>query len=457
METTVGLDIGTTSVKAVAADGDGRVVARTQVRHAVKVPTAGRFEHDPGEVWRDNVWVALRRLGDPTDLGVRGVNVSAMVPSLAAFGSGGSSEPLSRGLLYGDERGSRYKTPDNDEGEYQAFLETLAGDHPSSAHFWPAQACANHALGGVGAIDTTTCATTTPVWFGTSWNSRVLDEIGVRAATMPQVAELGAQIGALGDHPDVALAAGSIDAMGEQIVAGADELGDVLVILGTTLITWAAIDDWRTIDGLWTIPSMTAPNMLVGGPSNAGGLFVGWVRDLVGDGPGDEHHGLDPAAIPLWLPYVRGERVPLHDTGRRAELHGGDLSHGAAAVRRAAFEASGFTVRRVLDQAVAGGAFGDGPSPRRIVATGGGVRVPAWTQSLADATGLPVDVVEVPEGGALGSAWFARMAAGLEPDGMAGAPRWARLGGRVEPDPVWAAQTADRYTRWSALVDRSVS
>ena len=48
-----------------------------------------------------------------------------------------------------------------------------------------------------------------------------------------------------------------------------------------------------------------------------------------------------------------------------------------------------------------------GGAGRRIVATGGGVHSPAWLQALADGTGLPVDVVDVPEGAALGAAYLA--------------------------------------------------
>ena len=55
-----------------------------------------------------------------------------------------------------------------------------------------------------------------------------------------------------------------------------------------------------------------------------------------------------------------------------------------------------------------------GVTPRRIVATGGGTRVDEWVQALADCTGLPVQCTAVPEGAALGSAFLARMAAGLE-------------------------------------------
>ena len=91
-----------------------------------------------------------------------------------------------------------------------------------------------------------------------------------------------------------------------------------------------------------------------------------------------------------------------------------------------------------------------GVPARRIVATGGGTHSTDWVQCLADATGLPVDVVAVPEGGALGAAYLARVTAGLERS-AADSGRWARTGRRAEPDPVWAAAMAERYERFRAL------
>jgi xylulokinase len=146
--------------------------------------------------------------------------------------------------------------------------------------------------------------------------------------------------------------------------------------------------------------------------------------------------------VPVWEPYVRGERTPYHDTNRRAVLHDLDLTHDAAAVRRAAYEASGFVTKQHIEMA--------GVEAKRIVATGGGVRVPEWVQALADCTQLPVDVVAVPEGAALGAAFMARVAAGLEPDMAAGA-RWARTAGTIDPDPAWAEPVAARYRRFREL------
>ena len=147
-------------------------------------------------------------------------------------------------------------------------------------------------------------------------------------------------------------------------MAGADEVGDVLVICGTTLITWAVTDEWVEVPGLWTIPHSTPGRTLIGGPSNAGGLFLNWATHLLGPGRPTR----SPDRVPVWSPYVRGERTPLHDPDRRAVLDGLDLTHGPAALRRAAFEAAGFVVRHHLDLAGREG-------PRGWSLTGGGVRV----------------------------------------------------------------------------------
>ena len=88
----------------------------------------------------------------------------------------------------------------------------------------------------------------------------------------------------------------------------------------------------------------------------------------------------------------------------------------------------------------------------RLVLTGGGTRVPEWVKALVDGTALPADLVAVPEGGALGSAFFARLAAGLEIDATA-ARRWARTDRRVEPDPAWVDACAVRYQRFRELAD----
>jgi len=442
-DVTVGIDIGTSSVKAVAADADGHVVASSRVPHEIQIPAADRFQHDAVRAWRDGPVAALEalKLESPPD----GVSVAAMVPSLTAVDEHGV--PQTAGLLYGDGRGRSASSGANpiESRELIQFLRWTQQECPDAAGYWPATAVANHALSGEAVLDSSTASTAFPLFDWTAWDPDVAGPLGVGIEQLPRLVPTAWEAGRVGGADGPVLASGCIDALADQIVAGADDDGDVLVLLGTTLIVNSVSASHEPVEGYWVIPHTAKDKFLVGGPSNAGGLFVNWatapLRDL------DAGERADPGRVPVWAPYPRGERVPLHDPDRRATLADLDLTHGAAALRRAAFEASGFVARRTIDA----GRAAHGVTPRRIIATGGGTRVDEWVQALADCTGLPVECTAVPEGAALGSAFLARCALGREPDGMRGAARWARPGRTIEPDPAWAAAVEDRYVRFLDL------
>ena len=150
-EVTIGIDIGTTAVKAVAADADGRVVARTRIPHALRVPTPDRLEHNADEAWRQGPLRALKELARPDALAVA---VSAMVPSVTAVDSGG--RPIAPGLLYGDARG-RVPGVSTDGpfpvGEAAELLRWTAAHAPEAAGYWPAPAVANYALAADAVVD----------------------------------------------------------------------------------------------------------------------------------------------------------------------------------------------------------------------------------------------------------------------------------------------------------------
>ncbi|HEX7429562.1 MAG TPA: FGGY family carbohydrate kinase, partial [Mycobacterium sp.] len=303
---TIGIDIGTTAVKAVAADEHGRVVARTRIPHELRVPAPDKLEHDATQAWRNGPSAALEKLARPD---ARAVAVSAMVPSLTAVDADGI--PVTPGLLYGDSRG-RVSTPTAGMGfmigEAAEFLRWTAREAPAAAGYWPAPAVANHALADEPVIDIGTAFTTLPLFDGTGWDARECTDCGASADRMPRVAGPGVAVGQVRGS-DAVLAAGAIDAICEQMVAGANRDGDVLVLCGTTLIVWATIPEWREVAGLWTIPHTAAGKCQIGGASNAGGLFLNWVDRLVGPGNSTP---VDPGRIPVWPPYVRGERTPYH-------------------------------------------------------------------------------------------------------------------------------------------------
>ena len=435
---TVGIDIGTTSIKGVVVDREGTVVARQRRIHAVDAPTAGRLSHDAADVWHDGVqavWEQLR--GEGT---IAAITVSAMVPSMAPVDADG--RPIGPGLLYGDERGSADPSPHGELGELASFAAWAASAYPDAAGYWPAQAVANGALTGTGAIDSVMAIMASPLSDGATWDVDACAAVGAAPEQFPVI---GSGHEPIGQADGALVSGGTVDALAEQLVAGADEVGDVLVICGTTLIVWAVADDWPEAEGLWTVPH-TSGHAAIGGPSNAGGMFLERVRYLVGERGEAGLAAVEPGRVPVWDPHIRGERVPYHDRERRASLHGLDVGHQPGDVLQAAYEASAFTVRAILERS--------GVAVDRIVATGGGTHVDPWIQALADATGQPIQVVATPEGAALGAAYMSRVTAGLEPD-TSGAGSWARIGRVVEPRTSWIEPCAARYEQFRQLTDRS--
>ena len=438
----IGVDIGTTSVKAVAVDEDGVILARSRVPHEILVPGPDLMEHDAAKAWVRGPKRAIAALGVSD---VQAVGIAAMVPSLTAVDRRG--RPLTPGLLYGDARGrdagvtpgSERDGPPGPEGSGEAvgFLRWTAGAAPDAAGYWHAQAVTTRALGGQPAVDLGVAFTSSPLYGPTGWDESICESLGVDPASLPRVEMSGSPVGRMGRDGPV-ISAGAVDVWCEQLVAGASEPGDVHVICGTSLIVWAVVPEPVAAPGLWSVGAARGGH-IVGGASNAGGLFLDWAARLAGAAgrakpqqPGD----LDAANIPVWAPYPRGERTPYHDPQMRASLHGLNLTHGPAAVRRAAWEASGFVVRHHLELA--------GVKAKRLVLTGGGTNVEGWIQALADTTGLPAHVAADPEGAARGAAFLGRMAAGLE-TAADDAERWARTGRVVEPDARWAFEADGRY------------
>ena len=333
------------------------------------------------------------------------------------------------------------------------MLAWAVGQRPGARGYWNCQATATHALTGVPAVDQATATSFGGLYEGGGWDKEALHELGVDEAQLPVVGGMGQAMGTVPGSPTV-FAGGSIDAFCEQIVAGANRPGDVLVIFGATLIVWVVAEEWRDVPGLTTLPNIMAGQVMIGGPSNAGALFADWARSMTGGSSrraGSSCRtggartptagGPDPGPGVAALSAGRADPVPRCDPPVQRARAG----HRPGPRRTAPGGPRGQRVR--------------GPphhrplrlrGHQRILATGGGSRSLPWMQAVADATGLPVDTVAVSEGAALGAAFLARMAAGLETSFDA-ADAWARVGRRIEPDPAWAAAADRRYERFQSL------
>lgn len=426
---TMGVDVGTSSTKVVLVDADG--VVRDRLRLAHKVTHAdGAFFHNALNIWHRQARRAVAAMQRP---GVAGIGVVGPTPSLAAVRADGA--PISPGLLYGDFRG-RSGPEGSVTGEAGGFLCFLRQDYPDADGYWPVQAVVTFALCGKAAIDEGVARTLAPLSDSHAWTEDAVRYAG-GVDRFPRIVSRGVPVGEAGR---AVVAGGGIDVSAERSVAGLRDVGEVLVICGSTLVVWAVAPKSHAAEGLRVIPH-TDESVLIGTPSRAGGLFVELVWRMT-SGRGLRQSAGDPEAVPVWLPYPDGERHDAFPATRRALLADLDIAHDARAVRRAAYEATAFVVRRILEHA--------NVAATEVIMAGGGSAVPEWRQAIADCLRVPVRHRMAPEGAALGAAYSARLAAGLtespDPTGQ-----WLERGSVTYPEERWLDAVGRRYRRFCDL------
>ncbi len=136
----------------------------------------------------------------------------------------------------------------------------------------------------------------------------------------------------------IPVTAGWSDALAQTLAAGCFERRSAFVFSGTSAIVGAPVGDGlRRAKGLFTVPSTCAPRPLLYGPTQSSGASIAWVARLLGcqasEVPALAASGSN--AIPVFVPYLSGERAPLWNTDVRGLLLGLGAEHGPAEIARA--------------------------------------------------------------------------------------------------------------------------
>ena len=312
-------------------------------------------------------------------------------------------------------------------GEAAEFLRWTAREAPAAAGYWPAPAVANHALAGEAVIDFAT-AFTTP--------AAVRRHRLERSGTVPTAARRSTACRGWSDGRRASARYATATPCwpparstpsASRWWRGADQDGDVLVLCGTTLIVWATIPEAREVPGLWTIPHTAAGKSQIGGRQQCGRTVPQLGGSPCGAGDTGGRRSRPGAGVVAVHCGVSAPRTTIRIA--RAVLDGLDLTHGSASVRRAAYEASGFVVRQLIELS---GSVGCPASWR----PGGGTRVQPWMQAIADATGSVPSSVSACAGGCGAGRRVPRPDGGRPGSRRSPTPPGGRRSERVvEPDP----------------------
>lgn len=445
MRLLIGIDTGTTGVKALAVDETGGMRGQGTGSYVFATPRPGWAEQDP-DCWWQGAGTAVRGAlvsagASPRD--VTAVGLSGQMHSLTLLD--GDGRVLRPAILWNDQRGGA----ECEEIARRVGRERLIAitRNPALPGFtapklvWtrrhePAvyeriagvllpKDYVRYRLTGVRATDVSD-ASGTGLFDVTArrWSEEILAALDVPAAWMPRATEstvLSAEIddvgaAATGLIRGTPVAAGAGDQAAQAVGTGIVRPGTVSVTIGTSGVVFAALDtpvvdpQLRTHTFCHAVPGRWH---VMGVMLSAGGALR-WLRSTVAAGA--DYGTLDAEAgrVPpgadglVFLPYLTGERTPYPDPTARGAFVGLSLAHGRGHLVRAVLEGVAFGLRDSFE------IIRDmGVRITEVRASGGGAASRLWTQILADVLGLDVVVMNVTEGAAYGAALLAGVGAGL--------------------------------------------
>ncbi|HTN56122.1 MAG TPA: FGGY family carbohydrate kinase [Microbacterium sp.] len=479
MRCTLGVDIGTSSSKGVLVAGDGSILATATRAHEVDRPRSGWVEMDARLWWEEFVSIAQELRTAQPDAEIIAVGVSGMGPCVLLTDE--NDEPVRPAILYGVDTRSGDQiarlTAELGEAEITRVggstltsqaagpkIAWVADKEPevfarAQRLFMPASWLARK-LTGAYVLDHQSASQTSPFydienerWHEPWWRQYA------GALAMPALAWAGDVAGEVtatasdltGIPAGTPVVTGTIDAWTEAVSIGAHEVGDLMLMYGTTMFLIATGDATLRTPSMWTTAGAFAGTRNLAGGMSTSGALTAWLKDLTdADYPqllaeADES-GVGARGL-LMLPYFAGERTPIQDPDARGVIAGLTLRHGRGDLYRAALEATALGVRHNVETMRAAGA-----DIRRIVAVGGGTQGRLWLQIVSDATGLVQEVPATTIGASYGAAFLA--ASAVAADSGADAPRiadWNPVIDRIEPDPATRAAYDALFERYLRL------
>jgi xylulokinase len=473
----LGIDIGSSGVKAALVDPTAGVVATADRGVQLFSPRPGWAEADPGEWWAAVCALVpeLLHAGRASASDIEAVAASGMVPAVLALDPKG--RPLRRAILQNDARataevqelgavlaGIDLLTLTGSALTQQSVAPTLrwlARYEPDLFHGtatiagsydWLART-----LGAESHVERNWAIESGLFGLDDAPLAEVLQRAEIAAELLPPVRSPGTVVGEVGA---MAASASGLRAGTPIVVGGADhvssaygagllEPGDWLVKLGGAGDI-LVVSDAPLVDARLYLDAHPAGAWLPNGCMATSGSLVRWLQRVSGD-VGLDRLDAEAAATPpgaggiVCLPYFLGEKSPLHDPALRGAFVGLHLGHERGHLHRAALEAVAYGFRHHVE------VFGErGTALAQARVTNGGSHSLLWKQILADVLGVDLWPVLDHPGASLGAA----LAAGVGAGGVSG---WeairplVTLGDPVEPRPEYRARYDELYAVYREL------
>ena len=481
----LGIDVGTSAVKALLAADDGSVAASASAPCAVQHPAPGWAEVHPRHWWQAAVH-AVRAL-DPAGRGVcvRGIGISVLYPALVLFDE--AMQPLRPAILYCDQRSaaeSQALLTYYGEREARKLTGNLfpAGSTSITSLLWLRRrepdvirraAWIGHAdtfivwrLAGERTIDFSSASLTGLCDAGrNTWCGELCEIAGVKPGQLPRLlpgtavaGQLSAQAAdELGLPAGLPVAAGAGDTACSVLGVGAGGPDELFLSCGSTNNFVRLADQPQFDNGLVNTSYLDAHHWLNVGTTNASGAAVQWFVDTyLGPGEYERFFALCAASKPgaggiIFVPYLAGERTPWYDPRAKAMFFGVTASSTLADTARSVAEGVCYADRHILETFER-----PGRAVQKILATGGGNRSEVMRRIRTDITGREIVFSGMADASAYGAALLGAIAGGRFAgwqDAAAVARTFAQ-GSALRPDAETGRSYENAYRIYTQLYPR---
>jgi xylulokinase len=477
----LGIDLGTSSVKVLAMDDEGRIIGDVSKTYPVAYPHDKWAEQDPGDWWRETV-AAVRELMAQYDIprdGVRAIGFSGQMHGLVALDD--NDEVLLPAILWCDNRTenecaqiTQHFGPDGlrDLTGNQCLTGFTApkilwvkNNRPDIfrriAHIMLPKDYVRFKLTGDYATDYSDASGFLLLDVENKrWSRPMCDYIGIDEAVLPALYESYDVTGTVSDAAkeelgltgEIRVVGGAGDNAAGAIGTGTVQEGIVFVTVGTSGVVFAPHQNY-TVDKDCRLHAFCHANgkyHSMGVMLSAASCLKWWTDNINKE---QDTNGLlleaadtEPNRKLVFLPYLMGERTPYSDPDAGGVFAGMDMSTTRAQMTRAVLEGVAFGLRDSLEIIL-----DMGIPINEIRLGGGGARSDLWRQIIADIFGRPVSQINTTQGGALGAAILAAVGDGAFPDVETGCRQIVRVVDTVMPDKDNAQAYDVVYSQYQAL------
>jgi xylulokinase len=476
----IGIDLGTSAVKLLLMDGEGKILNVVSREYPLMFPQPGWSEQDP-DAWIRETWTGITELTEGFDKSkIAGIGAGGQMHGLVVLDE--NDQVIRPAILWNDGRTSAEVDYLNNEiGKDVLSAETaniafagftapkllwMSRNEPEKfariRKIMLPKDYVNYRLSGVHCTDYSDASGMLLLDVKNKcWSKKMMNICGIKEEQMPKLFESFEPVGTilpkvaaeLGLPEKVVIAAGAGDNAAAAVGTGTVGDGACNISVGTSGTIFISSEKFGVDEknALHSFAHADGKYHLMGCILSAASCNKWWMEDILNT----RDFSAEQAAITdeklgrnrvFFLPYLMGERSPINDTNARATFTGITMDNTRADLTQAVMEGVAFAIRDCLEFARS-----QGIRIEKSRICGGGAKSALWRKMFANICNMDIESIAAEEGPGYGGAMLAMVASGEYPDVKTIAEQFVKVTRVEKPDPELAALYEDRYQKFKAI------